>query len=101
MAAHPTPEEIELHWLRHVYAGDHVRPLTIRSVDTGLLLGGLMALSNLYVSLKTGWSLGVTVTAAILAFGIWTTLRAIFPRLTPFGRSRTTRCSPRHRRPAT
>jgi len=79
-----TPEEIERHWYEKIYAGDHVRQLTVRSVITGMLLGGLMALSNLYVSLKTGWSLGVTVTAAILAFGIWTLLTNVF-RLRPFG----------------
>lgn len=80
-----TPEEIERHWYQHVYAGDHVRQLTFRSVVTGMLLGALMALSNLYVSLKTGWSLGVTITAAILAFGIWTVLCRVFRWLDPFG----------------
>lgn len=80
-----TPEEIEQHWLTHVYAGDHVRQLTARSVVTGMLLGGLMALSNLYVSLKTGWSLGVTITAAILAFGVWSLIGKLFPRMEPFG----------------
>lgn len=80
-----TPEEIERHWYEKIYAGDHVRQLTFRSVVTGMLLGALMALSNLYVSLKTGWSLGVTITAAILAFGIWSFLRAIFKWIAPFG----------------
>ena len=39
-----------------------------------MLIGALMCLSNLYVVLKTGWSLGVTITACILAFsffGLW------------------------------
>src|SRR4051812_44669985 len=80
-----TPEEIERHWFEKIYAGDDVKQLTLRSVITGMLLGGLMALSNLYVSLKTGWSLGVTVTAAILAFGIWTAIRGVLPRIAPFG----------------
>lgn len=79
-----TPEEIERHWYEKIYQGDSVPQLTIRSVVTGMLLGGLMALSNLYVSLKTGWSLGVTVTAAILAFGIWTVIRAVL-RVRAFG----------------
>ena len=80
-----TPEEIERHWFEKVYAGDHVKQLTVRSVITGMLLGGLMALSNLYVSLKSGWSLGVTVTAAILAFGIWSGIRGVFRKIAPFG----------------
>ena len=87
-AAEPTPktpEELDRHWLEHVYAGDDARQLTVRAVITGMLLGGAMALSNLYVSLKTGWSLGVTITAAILAFGAWSTIRAVVPRIAPFG----------------
>src|SRR5262249_45037912 len=80
-----TPEQIERHWFENIYAGDSVRQLTIRSIVTGMLLGGLMALSNLYVSLKTGWSLGVTITAAILAFGIWTVLCKLIRWLEPFG----------------
>lgn len=80
-----SPEELERHWLTHVYAGDHARQLTVRAVLTGMVLGGLMALSNLYVSLKTGWSLGVTVTAAILAFLGWSAIGKLFRRMTPFG----------------
>ncbi len=68
-----------------VFAGEHARQLTVRAVITGMLLGGLMALSNLYVSLKTGWSLGVTITAAILAFGIWSLIRKVIPSLQEFG----------------
>jgi putative OPT family oligopeptide transporter len=44
---------------------------TVRSVIAGMLLGGFMCLSNLYVSLKTGWSMGVAITAVILAFAIF------------------------------
>src|SRR3954468_21680389 len=80
-----TPEEIERHWYEKIYAGDDVKQLTLRSVITGMLLGGLMALSNLYVSLKTGWSLGVTITAAILAFAAWTAIRKVVPGTAPFG----------------
>jgi len=80
-----TPEEIERHWLEHVYAGDDVPQLTVRAVATGMLLGGLMALSNLYVVLKTGWSLGVTITAAVLAFSFWSLVRMAWRRIRPFG----------------
>lgn len=50
------------------------RQLTVRGVIAGMLLGGFMSLSNLYVALKTGWSLGVSITAAILAFAIFSAL---------------------------
>ncbi len=45
--------------------------LTLRAIVAGMLLGGFMCLSNLYVSLKTGWSMGVAITAVILAFAIF------------------------------
>jgi L-2-hydroxyglutarate oxidase len=47
-----------------------------------MLLGGVMALSNLYVGMKTGWGLGVTITACILAFGLFSSLQRLIPALT-------------------
>ena len=76
-----TPEEIELKWYREVYKGDTMRQLTLRSVIMGALLGGFMSLSNLYVGLKTGWGLGVAITACILSYTIWKTLMAALPFL--------------------
>lgn len=71
----PLPEDPELRWLQTVYRKGE-RQLTVRAVVTGMLLGGVMCLSNLYVVLKTGWSLGVTLTACILAFAIFRGLEA-------------------------
>jgi putative OPT family oligopeptide transporter len=48
--------------------------LTARAVIAGMLLGGFLSLSNLYVALKTGWSIGVSITSAILAFSIFAIL---------------------------
>ncbi|MBI5239144.1 MAG: OPT/YSL family transporter [Elusimicrobia bacterium] len=48
--------------------------LTVRAVVAGMLLGGVLSLSNLYVALKTGWSIGVSITSAILAFAIFAIL---------------------------
>ncbi|MFA6029352.1 MAG: OPT family oligopeptide transporter [Elusimicrobiota bacterium] len=60
----------------HAAADPHagVPQLTVRAIVAGMLLGGLMSLSNLYVALKTGWSLGVSITASILAFAIFSAL---------------------------
>jgi OPT family oligopeptide transporter len=69
------------HWLANVYVGDKVPQLTFRAVLTGMLLGGVMALSNLYVAMKTGWSLGVTITACILAYALFSSLQGIVPSL--------------------
>jgi len=51
--------------------------LTARAVAAGVLIGGMLCLSNLYVTLKTGWSLGVTLTSCILAFGLFRALGAL------------------------
>ncbi|NNB98919.1 OPT/YSL family transporter [Corallococcus exiguus] len=66
----------ELYWREHVYQGG-ARQLTVRAVIAGMLIGAVMCLSNLYVILKTGWSLGVTITACILAFAVFGTLRSL------------------------
>jgi putative OPT family oligopeptide transporter len=66
-----TASEIERQWYETVYAGEHAPQLTFRAVFMGMLLGGVMSLSNLYVGLKIGWGLGVAITACILSFAIF------------------------------
>jgi OPT family oligopeptide transporter len=78
-----TAEEIERDWYENVYAGDRMPQLTARALVMGMLLGGFMSLSNVYIGLKAGWSLGVAITASILAYAIFAGLRRIFPRWFP------------------
>lgn len=80
-----TTEDPDVRWLREVYAGDNTRQLTVRAVISGMLLGGVMSLSNLYIALKTGWSFGVTITAGILAFVIFKLLQRVRIVKTEFG----------------
>src|SRR5277367_3319862 len=47
----------------------------------GAFLGVIMCLSNLYVGLKTGWGLGVAITACILSYAIYNGLVKIAPAL--------------------
>jgi OPT family oligopeptide transporter len=75
-----TPEQIEMHWYTNVYQGDNMKQLTLRAVVMGSFLGGFMSLSNLYVGLKTGWGLGVAITACILSYTIYKTLMTLFPK---------------------
>lgn len=76
--ANPTDDsDPERRWLREVYQGDGARQLTVRAVIAGMLLGGVMSLSNLYIALKTGWSFGVTITAGILAYVIFNVLKRV------------------------
>src|SRR5688572_29459232 len=69
-ASRPDGGDPERHWLDHVRVPDP-RQLTVRAVVFGMAIGALMCLSNLYVFFKTGWSMGVTITAAILAAGLF------------------------------
>ena len=80
---HATPEEIERHWFEHVYRGDRMPQLTLRAVVMGMLLGSVMCLSNIYVGLKAGWSVGVGITSCILAYSAFASLHRLFPRAFP------------------
>ena len=58
-------------WYERVFRGESTPQLTLRSVVLGSLLGFLLAFTNLYVGLKTGWGLGVAITACIVSFSLW------------------------------
>jgi uncharacterized oligopeptide transporter (OPT) family protein len=70
-------------WYARAFRGNDVPQLTVRAVVTGSLLGFLLAFTNLYVGLKTGWGLGVAITASILAFSLWNVLLKIRVARTP------------------
>ncbi|TMQ07728.1 MAG: OPT family oligopeptide transporter [Deltaproteobacteria bacterium] len=72
-------DDAEAAWLRDVYRPDEPN-LTVRGVIAGILIGFVMCLSNIYVFFKTGWSLGVTLTACILAFATFKLLQALGAR---------------------
>jgi OPT family oligopeptide transporter len=75
-------EDVEQHWLAHTFKRG-VPQLTVRAVLVGMALGAVMCLSNLYVFFKTGWSMGVTITAAILAFAVMRLFSALRLTRTP------------------
>lgn len=75
--------EKDREWLEKVYQGD-IPQLTGRSLITGLLLGWMMALSNLYVGLKSGWGIGVEFTACILGYAIWKGAESVHLTRRPF-----------------
>lgn len=68
--------EREADWLAKTYKPNEAN-LTVRAVIVGMLIGAAMCLSNLYVFFKTGWSMGVTLTACILAFGAFQVLERL------------------------
>ncbi|MCS7337077.1 MAG: OPT/YSL family transporter [Verrucomicrobiae bacterium] len=57
-------------WYENVWRGD-MPQLTVRSATTGMCLGGILSLTNLYVGAKTGWTLGVGITSVILAYAMF------------------------------
>lgn len=67
-------EMTEEEWYEKIYRGNDVPQLTLRAVLMGSGLGFLLAFTNLYIGLKTGWALGVAITACILSYAIWTLL---------------------------
>ena len=74
-----TPEEIERQWFEKIYTGrgDRQKQLTLRAVLMGGVLGMFMSISNLYTTLKLGWSFGVAITACVLSFVIWNAMRSV------------------------
>ncbi|GIL18688.1 MAG: peptide transporter [Oligoflexia bacterium] len=65
-----TLEEKDSWWLKNVYKGNAPQ-LNLRSALTGMALGSVLSLTNLYVGIKTGWTLGVGVTSVILSFALF------------------------------
>src|SRR5690242_6762714 len=63
-------EEKDRWWLENVFRGD-MPQLTLRSALTGMCLGAVLSLTNIYVGAKSGWTLGVGITSVILAFAIF------------------------------
>ena len=69
-------EQIEQQWYDEVYLGrgDVMAQLTWRAVLMGGGIGGVLSLTNLYVNLKAGFVFGVTITACILSFALWSVI---------------------------
>ncbi len=44
---------------------------TPRAILTGMALAALLSMCNIYTGLKIGWSLNMSITAALLSFGFW------------------------------
>lgn len=51
--------------------------LTLKSALTGMILGGLLCVCNVYTGLKIGWGLNMSITGILLAFVFWSVLQRI------------------------
>lgn len=65
-----TLEQKDKWWFEKIYKGQ-VPQLNLRSALTGMILGSVLSLTNLYVGIRTGWTLGVGVTSVILSFALF------------------------------
>jgi len=65
-----TLEEKDAWWLKNVYKGN-MPQLNLRSALTGMILGAILSLTNLYVGIKTGWTLGVGISSVILSYAFF------------------------------
>jgi uncharacterized oligopeptide transporter (OPT) family protein len=65
-----TRKQKDVWWLQNVYRGS-MPQLTIRSGLTGFLLGAVLSATALYISAKTGITIGVGLTSVILAFALY------------------------------
>jgi uncharacterized oligopeptide transporter (OPT) family protein len=63
-------------WLDNIFRGD-MPQLTLRSALTGMVLGSVLSLTNLYIGIQTGWTLGVGITSVILAFAAFKVLSRV------------------------
>ena len=77
LPADASPEEKDRHWYQTCYMGDRMPQLTLRSVLMGAVLGMLMSVSNLYTTLKVGWSFPVAITSCVMSFVIWNAFRTL------------------------
>jgi uncharacterized oligopeptide transporter (OPT) family protein len=88
----PEPDEIpaevvagmdEEEWYARAYRAG-ARQLTVRAVVTGSILGFFLAFTNVYIGLKTGFFLGVNLTASIVVFAIWSMIFSVGITKKPF-----------------
>ncbi|MCA9285453.1 MAG: OPT/YSL family transporter [Phycisphaerales bacterium] len=55
---------------------DLVSPqLTLRALLTGMILGAVLSICNVYLGLKIGWGTNMSITGILLAYAFWGTLR--------------------------
>jgi uncharacterized oligopeptide transporter (OPT) family protein len=59
-----------------------VPQFTLRAILTGMVLGAVLSLCNIYAGLKVGWGFNMSITAALLSYAFWDVARRLFGRRT-------------------
>lgn len=70
------PAEAEMKWYREAYLprGAVMRQLSFRSLFLGSIMGAIMAIPNIYMGMKSGVLMGVSMTCTLMAYMVWNTL---------------------------
>lgn len=65
----------------------HSPQLTVRAALTGMVLGATLSICNVYLGLKIGWGINVSITGILVAFAAWNAVSAISNRrISPMGK---------------
>jgi uncharacterized oligopeptide transporter (OPT) family protein len=54
------------------------RQFTARAILTGMVLAAVLSTCNIYLGLKIGWGINMSITAALVSFGFWKVLQVVF-----------------------
>ena len=65
-----TPDDEQIY-----FPGDGEQQLTVRAVVVGCLIGGVVSAMNIYLGLRTGWSIGGSLIAAILGYAVFSAIK--------------------------
>jgi uncharacterized oligopeptide transporter (OPT) family protein len=55
----------------------HTPQFTLRAVLTGMVLAAVLSTCNIYVGLLIGWSINMSIVAALLSYGFWMGLHGL------------------------
>lgn len=55
----------------------HSPQLTVRAALTGMVLGATLSICNVYLGLKIGWGINVSITGILVAFAAWQAISAV------------------------
>src|SRR5262245_9848425 len=65
---------------------DRIMPqLTLRALLTGMIMGAILSICNVYTGLKIGWGTNMSITGILVAYALWAGIRsASGGRVRPF-----------------
>jgi len=70
----PTPQALAPDDAQLYFPKEGEQQLTFRAVFAGCLIGGVVSAMNIYLGLRTGWSIGGSLIAAILGYAVFASL---------------------------